>query len=131
MHCVVSISRLSAGIADKRAISVASVKIIVVLVPTIFFLEEGLGLLGLLRWRASNDTRDHAIIGGVVPNHRSRVEAIQDVVQPSSSKAVGHPLTACLVERYVIHTSYRDNASCKCRRNATLFLSVCLKNLIS
>ena len=77
-----------------------------------------------LRWRASNDTRDRAIIGGVVPNHRSR--ALQQ--QPSKmlchlspSKAVGHPLTACLVERYVIRTSYRDNASCKSRRNTALF----------
>ena len=71
--------------------------------------------------------RDRTIIGGVVrvPNHRS--PALQQ--QPSkmlchlnsSSKAVGHPLTACLVERYVIRTSYRDNASCKSRRNTALF----------
>ena len=39
----------------------------------------------------------------------------------SSSKAVGHPLTACLVERYVIRTSYSDNASSKYRRNTALF----------
>ena len=51
-----------------------------------FFLREGLGLLpgyeANLRQRASNDMRDHTIIGGVVPNHRSRVAAIQDVVLP-------------------------------------------------
>ena len=78
----------------------------------------------VLRWRESNDMRNRTIIRGVVPNHRSR--ACQQ--QPSkmlchlpSSKAVGHPLTPFLVERYVIRTSYRDNASCKSRRNITLF----------
>ena len=77
-----------------------------------------------LRWQASNDTRDHAIIGGVVPNHRSQAFQQQPskmLCHLSSSKAVGHPLTACLVERYVIRTSYRDNASCKSRRNTTPF----------
>ena len=77
--------------------------------------------------------RDRAIIGGVVQNHCSR--ALQQ--QPSkmlchlpSSKAVGHPLTACLVERYVIPTSYRDNASYKSRRNTAVF-SVRLKNQLN
>ena len=63
-----------------------------------------------LRWRASNDTRDRAIIGGVVLNHRSRSlqqQPSKTLCQISSSKAVGHPLTACLGERYVIRTSYR------------------------
>ena len=70
--------------------------------------------------------RDRAIIGGVVrvPNHRSRALQQQPskmLCHLSSSKAVGHPLTACLVERYVIRTSYRDNDSCKSRRNTALF----------
>ena len=70
--------------------------------------------------------RDRAIIGGVVrvQNHRSRALQQQPskmLCHLSSSKAVGHPLTACLVERYVIRTSYRDNASCKSRRNTALF----------
>ena len=70
--------------------------------------------------------RDRAIIGGVVrvPNHRSRALQQQPskmLCHVSSSKAVGHPLTACLVERYVIRTSYRDNVSCKSRRNTALF----------
>ena len=84
--------------------------------------------------RASNDTRDRAIIGGVVPNHRSRALQQQPskmLCHLSSSKAVGHPLTACLVERCVIRTSYRDNASCQSRRNTALFFSVRLKNQLN
>ena len=69
---------------------------------------------------------DRAIIGGVIriPNHRFRALQQQPskmLCHLSSSKAVGHPLTACLVERYVIRTSYCDNASCKSRRNTALF----------
>ena len=80
--------------------------------------------------------RDRAIIGGVVrvPNHRSRALQQQPskmLCHLSSSKAVGHPLTACLVERYVIRTSYRDNASCKSRRNTTLFFSENQLNVFS
>ena len=48
--------------------------------------------------------RDRAIIGGMVPNHYSRARQQQPfkmLCHFSSSKAVGHPLTACLVERYV------------------------------
>ena len=78
--------------------------------------------------------RDRAIIGSVVrvPNHRSQALQQQPSVlcHLSSSKAVGHPLTACLVERYVIRTSYRDNASCKSRRNTAVF-SVRLKNQLN
>ena len=86
-----------------------------------------------LRWRASNDTRDHAIIGGMVPNHRSGARQQQPskmLCYLSSSKAVGHPLTACLVERYVIHTSYRDNVSYNLGE-IQHFFSVRLKNQLN
>ena len=62
-------------------------------------------LMGL-RWWASNDTRDRAIIGGMVPNHRSRALQQQPskmLCRLSSSKAVGHPLTASTM-LYVLRT---------------------------
>ena len=90
-------------------------------------------MLHVLRWRASNDTHDCAIIGSVVPNHRSRARQQQPskmLSHLSSSKVVGHPLTECLVEPYVIRTSYHDNAN-YISANTTRFFSVRLKNQLN
>ena len=70
---------------------------------------------------------DRARIRGVVSIRHSRARQHQPSKMSchlSSSEAVGHPLTACLVERYVMRTSYHDNASCKSQRNTTFFLYV-------
>ena len=63
-------------IKEPLEVHVASVKINSCLGHfNLFVLREGLGLLpgyeANLRWWASNDMRDHMIIGVVVPNHRS------------------------------------------------------------
>ena len=67
--------------------------------------------------------RDRAIIGGVVrvPNHRAPAAAIQDAVRPFFFQG-------CWAS---VDTSYRDNASCKSRRNTALFFSVRLKNQLN
>ena len=76
----------------------------------------------VLKWRASNGMLDCSVFGDMVSESPLLEHACQAKMSchHSSSKAVGHPLTSCRVESYIIRTSYHDNPSCKSPINALI-----------